>query len=197
MPTTKLLLATSNRNKVAEMRELLKDMPAIEVLSAADFPEVIESPEDGSTFYDNARQKALHYAEATGLIALADDSGLVVDALDGRPGVHSSRYAPTDQERIWKLLAEMNPVADGKRTARFMCAMVLAGPSGELAQTEGRLEGHIAHVPAGSEGFGYDPVFFVDELNCTLAQVPRQKKNEISHRGRALRQMLEIIHKKL
>lgn len=202
----KLLLATNNRNKVREMREMLADVPGAEVLSAADFPAVIEPEENGATFLDNARIKAAHYADATGLLALADDSGLVVDALGGRPGVQSSRYGSDDADRIARLLRELDalprlPNAAGAshapRTARFMCAMVLARPGVVVASTTGTLEGEIAGPPRGTFGFGYDPVFQVPCRGMRLAEIPPAEKNAISHRGNALRDMLPILRAEL
>ncbi|MGI8908430.1 MAG: RdgB/HAM1 family non-canonical purine NTP pyrophosphatase [Candidatus Sumerlaeaceae bacterium] len=188
-----LLLATKNNKKVQEMREILACVDGVEVCSAAELPEIPEPDESGQTFLENARQKAVYYAAESGLLALADDSGLVVDALMGRPGIHSSRYAATDEERISKLLGEMQMVPDGERTARFECAMVLARPGGVLAQTQGTLEGIIARERRGTKGFGYDPIFYVPEAGRHLAEVDAHVKNEISHRGKALRAMLPLL----
>jgi XTP/dITP diphosphohydrolase len=193
----RLLLATNNRNKVREMRELLADVPGVEVLSAADFPEVEEPEETGETFAANARLKAAHYAGATGLLALADDSGLMVDALGGRPGVQSSRYGRDDADRIARLLRELEGAPAGPRTARFMCAMALARPGGIVAVTSGTLEGEIAAPPRGSFGFGYDPVFQVPGRGMRLAEIPPEEKNAISHRGNALREMMPILRAEL
>jgi XTP/dITP diphosphohydrolase len=189
----KLLLATSNKHKLAEVMELLSGTKDVEVVSAADFPDIHQPEEDGDTFLANARKKALHYADRTGLLTLADDSGLQVDALGGRPGVQSARYGRSDPERISRLLGELEGVPDPERTARFVCAMVLAGPGGEMASTEGVLEGRIVHSPAGNHGFGYDPIFFVPESGCRLAEIPMEAKNAVSHRGRALRAMLPLV----
>ena len=189
----KLLLATSNRNKLAEVRELLAGSHRVHVLGAADFPGVQPPAEDGETFLANARKKALHYAGHTGLLTLADDSGLEVDALGGRPGVQSARYGQSDGERIARLLAELDGVSEPQRTARFVCAMVLARTGHEIAATEGILQGRIVYSPAGEHGFGYDPIFFVDESGCRLAEIPMEAKNAISHRGRALRSILPMV----
>jgi XTP/dITP diphosphohydrolase len=188
-----LLLATKNVKKVREMREILSDVGDIELHSAADFTAIPEPEETGETFAENARQKATYYAAQSGMLALADDSGLVVDALDGRPGVYSSRYSTTDDDRITKLLGEMQTVPDGERSARFRCAMALAAPNGALAETEGTLEGTIAHERKGTHGFGYDPIFFVTELGCQLAEADAETKNRISHRGLALQRMLPLL----
>ncbi len=193
----KLLLATKNRNKVREMRELLADLRGVEVLSAADFPDIGEPEETGETFEDNARLKARYYADATGLMALADDSGLMVDALDGRPGVMSSRYGSDDADRIARVLREMRDVPDGRRTARFMCAMVLAAPDGVVARSTGTLEGEIARTARGSNGFGYDPVFHLADRDLRLAEVAPEEKNAISHRGGALRAILPDLRRAL
>jgi XTP/dITP diphosphohydrolase len=193
----RLVLATNNDHKVRELLELLDNANNIKLQRAADFPDVAGPEENGATFLENATAKAVHYAAATGLPALADDSGLVVDALGGRPGVTSARYAPTSAERNTKLLAEMAGVPDGKRSARFVCAMVLALPSGETEATEGVLEGAIGYEERGVQGFGYDPIFHVTELGCHLAEVASVQKNAISHRGKALRAMLPIIRARL
>jgi XTP/dITP diphosphohydrolase len=186
----KLLLATKNVKKVREMREILAGTADLQILSAADLPGIAEPDETGETFADNARQKALYYAEASGILSLADDSGLVVDALDGRPGVYSSRYGATDDDRISRLLEELRDVSMDARTARFRCAMVLAQPGQVIAETHGTLEGSIAGERRGTNGFGYDPVFYVSELGCHLAEADAQTKNRISHRGKALQAML-------
>ncbi|MCX7625134.1 MAG: RdgB/HAM1 family non-canonical purine NTP pyrophosphatase [Candidatus Sumerlaeaceae bacterium] len=183
----KLVIATTNRGKLRELEKLLEGMN-VELLTALDFP-AIEAPEEtGATFEENAKLKALYYAEKTGEACVADDSGLVVDALGGRPGVHSARYAATDAERIAKILAEMRDVAGAHRAARFVCAAALALPIPTphvVAIEEGRLEGHIAYEPRGTNGFGFDPVFYVEELGCHLAEVATEVKNTVSHRARA------------
>lgn len=188
-----LLLATKNAGKVRELHAMLDGIAGAEIVSSAQFLDLDDPEETGTTFLENARLKARYYSSRTGLLTLADDSGLVVDALGGRPGVYSSRYGANDPERIARLLAEMNGVGAGRRTARFVCAMSLYAPSGEIAHTEGILEGEIAHAPEGTEGFGYDPVFHVPQLGCRLAEIPRDRKNEISHRARALQQILPAI----
>ncbi|MGB9691273.1 MAG: RdgB/HAM1 family non-canonical purine NTP pyrophosphatase [Candidatus Sumerlaeaceae bacterium] len=187
-----ILLATTNSGKLRELERILGKTQGVGLLTARDFPEIEAPEETGTTFEDNARLKALYYAERTGLACVADDSGLVVDALGGRPGVMSSRYAPTDAERISKLLAEMRDVPDIQRTARFVCAAAFALPCPTphiVALTRGELEGSIAHEPRGTHGFGFDPVFYVAELGCHLAEVATDVKNTISHRARALSQL--------
>ncbi|MCX7718323.1 MAG: RdgB/HAM1 family non-canonical purine NTP pyrophosphatase [Candidatus Sumerlaeaceae bacterium] len=189
----KLLLATRNAHKVRELRDMLGAHGAIEVVDAAAFPTVADPEETEETFLGNAAAKALHYAAATGLTALADDSGLVVDALGGRPGVYSSRYAPTDTERIARVLKELDQVPPARRSARFVCAMALAAPGKVLAATIGTVEGQIADTPRGTGGFGYDPIFHVGSLDRRLAELSMAEKNAVSHRGRALRAMLPLI----
>lgn len=191
MVPPKLLLATKNTKKVREMREILGSRAEFEIVSAADFPEIPEPEETGNTFMENAQLKAKYYAGQTGLLALADDSGLEVDALGGRPGVASARYADSDSARINKLLHELSETAaTPKRTARFVCAMALARLGTILAQSSGTLEGLIATEARGTHGFGYDPIFFATELNCHLAEASPDTKNRISHRGRALSAIL-------
>lgn len=191
----KLFLATKNAGKVREMKGILAQADwgeQVEVVSALDYPEIEEPEETGETFKDNARLKADYYARMTGLFALADDSGLVVDALEGRPGVQSARYGRDDGERIGRLIQEMDSVRDDDaRTAHFACAMAVASPDGSImAESEGRLDGVIAREPRGSHGFGYDPIFDVPELGCRLAEAAPDVKNGISHRGRALQAIL-------
>ena len=184
----KLLFATTNKGKLAELRHLMG--PAAQVLSLADFPGLAEPEEDADTFEGNARKKALQYAKATGVWTVADDSGLCVDALDGRPGVYSARYAPgDDRARYEKLLGELKDVPDERRGASFRCALCLASPAGETVVEVGELRGRIGHVPRGEHGFGYDPVFVVPELGRTVAELSHEEKGRISHRGRAFEKM--------
>mgnify|MGYP006283880589 FL=1 len=176
----------------------------VEWKSLADFPDVGEVEEDGSTFAENARKKATEYARATGLWTLADDSGLVVDALDGAPGVNSARFSgqraagadrkTIDRRNNEKLLSLLKDVPEAKRTARFVCSLCLARPRGVLIETQGTVEGRIATEPLGSGGFGYDPLFFVPSLGRTVAQVDDAQKNAISHRGNALRKLVPQLH---
>jgi XTP/dITP diphosphohydrolase len=186
----RLLFATTNPGKLRELRGLVGD--AVEVLALSDLPPVPEPVEDGATFEENAEKKARAYADATGLPALADDSGLCVDALGGRPGVHSARYAEgSDKARYEKLLGELSGVPDDERTAAFMCALCLALPRGGRAVIEvGRCEGRIGHEPRGSHGFGYDPVFVLPQREGrTLAELTSEEKSGLSHRGVAFRKM--------
>ena len=173
------------------MRDLVSDLP-IQFLSLLDLKGVPDVLEDGETFEDNARKKAVILAKATNSVALADDSGLCVDALDGRPGVHSARYAgehATDEDRVKKLLEEMSDVPQAQRIARFVCSIVLAWPDGENVLFRGVCVGRITHEPKGVEGFGYDPIFLYEPLGRTFAEMDRNSKNKVSHRGLALREL--------
>ncbi len=184
--TTTLLVATQNRHKAIEIAELLADLP-VRVVTLAEVAPAMDIPETGATFLENAREKALVAARDTGLLTLADDSGLAVDALGGAPGVHSKRFAPTDAERIIRLLARMTDTPDARRTARFHCAVVLADSHGVLAEIEETVEGRITRVPHGAAGFGYDPIFQPDGFDRTMAEMTLAEKNAISHRGKAFR----------
>lgn len=186
----KIVFASKNKGKIREVRQLFSSID-VEIVEA---PENFDAIEDGETFLDNAIIKAREAARLTGNITLADDSGLIVDALNGRPGVHSSRYAKDDQSRIVKLLNEMKDIPDGARQARFVCSMVLVAPDASIEHsTSGVCEGNIIFEPKGKDGFGFDPVFFVPEVNMTMAEIPLEKKNTISHRAKALTQMLKWI----
>ena len=185
-----IVLATGNQNKVREIKKLLKDAP-VDIKCIADYGPLPGVLEDGDTFEENAYKKASHYARVLGLPCLADDSGLVVDALNGQPGVHSARYAgenATDMEKCDKLLREM----EGKknRSARFECVLSLATQGGPALTWEGQCEGIITTERHGESGFGYDPVFFSPELGKTFAQVTMDEKNAVSHRGRALNEFV-------
>ncbi len=191
----KILIATKNEGKVKEISELVKDLP-VEFLSLADIADSADVVEDGETFEENALKKARGLAWITGLVTLADDSGLCVDALDGRPGVLSARYAgetASDEEKCIRLLEEMRDVPGSKRAARFVCVLALVGPKGEEKIFRGVCEGRILRELRGTQGFGYDPIFFYEEAGCTFAEMDRQSKNEVSHRGRALRQFVDSL----
>jgi XTP/dITP diphosphohydrolase len=183
-----LILATGNPGKAREVQALL---PNVTVETLADHPEVLMPPEDGETFADNARLKAEHVARVLGVPALADDSGLVVEALGGAPGVRSARYAPgSDRDRCLALLAAMAEVPDGARAAHFACAMAFARPGAPTEVTSGRCAGDIGHAMVGEGGFGYDPIFVVRGADGrTMAQHTAAEKNAISHRARALAAM--------
>lgn len=178
----RVLLASTNAHKLEELQALFGQEGAWRFELA---PTPLEVEETGHTFAENARLKAEAYAKAFNEPALADDSGLCVDALDGRPGIYSARYAPTDAERIAKLLGELNDVPEAKRTAAFVCAMALVFPDGRVIEVEGRCPGRIADGPKGAGGFGYDPVFFVPEAGKTFAELSADEKNRISHRATA------------
>ncbi len=192
----KLVLATRNLGKVQELSELLSDQSTIEVLSIKDFPKAPEVLEDGETYQHNAKKKAVHIARYSGIRALADDSGLEVDALGGAPGVHSARYAgsdASDAERIAKLLAATRDVPDDERTARFKCAVAIAEPNGSVDVVMGVCDGKIIREPRGTQGFGYDPVFVPHGYDQTFAELGEKVKNHISHRAKALRLALKSI----
>jgi XTP/dITP diphosphohydrolase len=195
-----LVMATRNPGKVRELRELLQ-AAGITLLSLADFPELPEIPEEGATFAENAATKAQTVARLTGHPALADDSGLAVDALGGAPGVYSARYAsdrtapapPTDADNWRKLLDQMQDVPWEARRARFVCEIAVAGPAGQFLRAHGECEGIIALAPEGQHGFGYDPVFWVPEYGATMAQLGPTVKNQISHRARALAALKDLL----
>jgi XTP/dITP diphosphohydrolase len=195
-----LVMATRNTGKVREMAELLRDLD-VRLFSLVDFPEIADIPEEGTTFAENALTKATTVAQLTGLPALADDSGLEVEALGGRPGVHSARYAkdrtggrkPKDADNWQKLLDELREVPKDQRQARFVCEIALSFPDGRLITTRGELAGVIALAPKGTWGFGYDPVFYVPEYQAMVAELDLATKNRISHRGEALQKLKEIL----
>jgi XTP/dITP diphosphohydrolase len=195
----KLLIATHNQGKAREYRELLAGLPLeVTYLDAEGITHEVD--ETGATMEENARLKAREYAQLSGLWTWADDSGLEVDALDGAPGVYSARYAgegKTDADRYRKLLDALTGVPWDKRTARFRCAVALASPEGDMRVTEGVCEGVIAFGPAGSNGFGYDPVFYMPEHNATMAQLPQEVKNRVSHRARASQKALVVLEELL
>lgn len=189
-----LVVATRNAGKLQEIRRLL-EARGIRVLSLADFPELPEVVEDGATFADNALKKGREIAGWTGRLTLADDSGLAVAVLDGAPGVYSARYAgegADDAANNRKLLAQLTGIAAGRRQAAFVCVMALCPPTGECHLFSGRVEGEILEAPRGEAGFGYDPLFLVPEFGRTMAELPLDLKNRISHRGQALR--LVVTH---
>ena len=187
----KLVLATNNPGKKKEIQKILQGLP-IEVALAGDFPGCPESEEPFDTYLENAEDKARLVAEHTGCWALADDSGLEVDALEGRPGVLSARYAGEGvsyEDNYKKVLEELQDVPEARRGAAFRCQMVLRSPEGKQFVTEGRLEGRITQKPRGEGGFGYDPIFLLPDQGRTLAEMSLEEKNSLSHRQRALTQM--------
>lgn len=190
-----LVLATRNRHKGEELAALLADL-GIRIRTLADFPDAHEVEETGATCEDNARKKAMEMARVTGLPTVADDTGLEVDALGGRPGVYAARYAgehATYEDNCRKLLKELQGVPVGKRSARFLTVAAVALPSGAVQVAQGILEGAIAEAPVGARGFGYDPVFLVPELGKTLAELTPEEKNRISHRAKAFSKAKELL----
>jgi XTP/dITP diphosphohydrolase len=182
-----LLLATTNQHKIDEYRAIFSAIP-FQICSLQDFRIETDVEETGSTFAENAELKALTYAKLSGQLSLADDSGLEIDALNGAPGIYSARFAGRDtsyEERFRLILAQLKDVPVEQRTARFVCAITIAEPSGYHRTVEGVIEGVIADAPRGENGFGYDPIFCVPELGKTTAELPPEQKNRISHRGRA------------
>lgn len=197
-----ILVATTNPGKVRELRAMLD--ADVQWKGLSDVPALAEVEEDGATFAENARKKATEYAQATGLWTLADDSGLVVDALGGAPGVKSARFCDDispgadrkliDRRNIAELLERLKGVPAEKRAARFVCFLCLASPNEVLIETQGKVEGRIVDEPAGANGFGYDPVFFLPHLGKTVAQLPDAEKNAISHRGNAIARLKPLLN---
>ncbi len=195
----KLLIATNNPGKFREFQQLLESC-GWELVAPGDLGIDIDVEESGQTYAENARIKATAYAKASGLVALADDSGIEVDALDGRPGVHSARYGGpglSDADRVQLLLRELTDVPDDRRTARFRAVIAIATPDGEVRYAEGVVEGRIGHEPRGENGFGYDPVFVLPDRGLTTAQLSPEEKNRVSHRGRAAERAKAILKEML
>ncbi|WP_162047230.1 XTP/dITP diphosphatase [Vibrio taketomensis] len=193
---SKIVLATGNQGKVREMADLLADF-GFEVLAQSDF-NIVEAEETGTTFIENAIIKARHAAKETGLPAIADDSGLEVDYLNGAPGIYSARYAgvdASDADNISKLLAAMQGVPEEQRTARFHCVLVLMRHADDPTPIvcHGKWEGRILTEAQGENGFGYDPIFFVPEDNCSSAQLEPARKKQLSHRGKALKALFSTL----
>jgi len=194
-----LVLATQNRDKIREIRNLLKDLP-VEIRTVDDFEDFPDIEETGETLEENAILKARGIAEFTGLAALADDSGLEVDFLGGKPGVYSSRYAGpgcTYADNNRKLLEELKSVPDNKRGARFRTVIAVAWDKDNVETADGTVEGIITSKRIGDNGFGYDPVFFYEPAGMTFAEMTLDEKNRISHRGKALRKARDLLAKKL
>lgn len=192
-----VVLASKNKGKIRELTVLLQGME-VDIRSLIDYPDAPHVEENGRTFLENAFIKARTISDFTGMMVIADDSGLEVDSLGGRPGIYSARYAgdeATDEENIRKLLCEMGPVPEGKRGAAFRCVLVLYRTDGTFETFEGTLRGSITREPSGNEGFGYDPVFFVPEYMVTVAELDPAVKNRISHRGKAFTQLKECLVK--
>ena len=189
----KAVLASSNRNKLIELNEILSAL-GIEVVSQRDLGLNLDVEETGETFEENSYLKASAVCSRTGMIAIADDSGLVVDALGGAPGVRSHRYGTPDldDEGRWRLLLK-NMEGRTDRTCRFVCVITCCFPDGRRLTARGTCEGTVAEAPAGENGFGYDPIFYIPELGKTFAQLSGAEKNAVSHRGRALAQLAELL----
>ena len=192
---SEVVLATRNKHKVEELSVLLGDL-GIRIRTLADFANAPEVEEDGATCEANAIKKACEIARATGLTAVADDTGLEVDALGGRPGVYAARYAgehATYEDNCRKLVQELEGVPHERRTARFITVAAIAIPGEPVQVTQGVLNGYITDKACGSKGFGYDPVFYVPELKATLAEISAEQKNRISHRAKAFLQAKELL----
>lgn len=197
-----ILFATGNPHKLEEVAAVMKEL-GVTVRGLDSLPQSIDEPiEDQPTFMGNAILKARWYARHSGQVAMADDSGLVVDALGGAPGVHSARYAGVtgprrvvDPANNQKLLAQLKDVPDERRTARFVCVLAVSDAKQTWAVTRGVVEGRIIHQERGSNGFGYDPLFLIDQMGVTTAELPPEKKNAVSHRGRAVRAMVEVLQR--
>jgi XTP/dITP diphosphohydrolase len=199
----RLLIATSNPGKIREFREMLGS-DRYQWHDLRDVGPIQGVEETGATFADNAALKAAYYARATGMWALADDSGLEVDALGGRPGVHSARWAELngagrgDADNNTLLLRQLEAIPDEQRTGRFVCTLALSDPNGIIALTaRDTVEGRILRAPRGDHGFGYDPLFYFPDLGCTTAELPSAQKHQISHRGKALRRMRQLMEQQM
>jgi XTP/dITP diphosphohydrolase len=194
----RLLVATTNRDKVREIRSLLADAP-VELLTLSDLPPVAEPEETGETFQENARLKASYYAQHSGLLTVAEDSGLVIDALDGEPGVRSARFLRPDAsypERFAAIFERLAQNPDRPRTARFVCAVAVVDRDHVVFETVGTVDGTIAHAAIGERGFGYDPIFYFPTYKATLAEVDEEQKLAIAHRGQAFRALANWIRSK-
>ena len=193
----KLLLATNNAGKVKEYRSLLRSI-TFELVTPKELGISVDVEETGTTYAENARLKACTLAKKSGLLTLADDSGIEVDALNGAPGVMSARYAcenASDAERVHYLLSKLKDIPLEKRTARFYCLIAIAQPDGQVQYCDGECKGIITFKPQGENGFGYDPIFFFPERGKTMAQLPLEIKNQISHRGRAAQKVRLLLNK--
>ena len=186
----KLVIATFNVKKAGEMVQILSAaLPGTEILTLADFPGAPEPEETGSTYAENSTLKAMSAVQHTGLWCIADDAGLEVDAMDGQPGLHSKRFEGEDTRfdiKMQKILERLDCVPDAERGARFRCCVVIGRPGEDPVVFEDTCEGKIAHAPSGNGGFGYDPIFFLPELGCTMADLTAEQKHAISHRGKVL-----------
>lgn len=197
MAKKKLVFATGNEGKVREFRQMLGE--EYEICSMKQLGVDVDIVEDGSTFEENAVIKAKAVMEATGEMTLADDSGFEVDCLNGEPGIYSARYMGEDTPYSVKnaeLIRRCEGVPEEERGARFVCVIACAYPDGAVDTVTGVIEGKIAHEPKGENGFGYDPVFYLPERGCTTGEMPPEEKNKISHRGIAIRKMVELLKKR-
>jgi XTP/dITP diphosphohydrolase len=185
----RLVIASTNPHKIYEVRAALADLKGWEIVAQSS--DIIPAEETGATLMENAVLKAVHTSRFVDDLVLADDSGLCVDVLDGRPGVFSHRYADTDLSRIQRVLTELQSVPDKDRGAAFVCALALARKGKVEWTDEGRVDGFINREPKGSNGFGYDPIFLVSEYDRTMAELSIEEKNKTSHRGRALRKLVQ------
>jgi XTP/dITP diphosphohydrolase len=191
----KLIFATGNENKMKEIRMILADC-GYEILSMKEAGIDVDIVEDGKTFEENATIKATAISKLAGCLVLADDSGLEVDAMDKAPGIYSARWQGEDTPysiKNRKIIDNLKDVPEEKRTARFVCAIAAAFPDGRVVTRRGTIEGLIAHEPAGENGFGYDPIFYVPEFKKTTAELSPEEKNKVSHRGKALQMIREVI----
>jgi XTP/dITP diphosphohydrolase len=195
----KIVFASRNKGKIKEIKEMLRDS-GVSLLSLEDYPDLPEIPEDGNSFLENALRKARTIAELTGETVLADDSGLEVAALHGAPGIYSARYAgeeASDASNIRKLLNDLRDVPPSGRKARFMCVLILYRPDGSYQAFNGSWEGRIAEAPIGPNGFGYDPVFYLPGKGITVAELPAEVKNRISHRAKAVAKLKIWLEKEI
>lgn len=195
----RVVLASNNQNKLREMKQILEPL-GWEILRQSDLGLHVDPEENGSTFEENSKIKAVAVMEAAGLPAIADDSGIEVDALGGDPGVHSARYGgdscPDDKARNRLLIRNMDKIPDGERTGRFVSVITMACPDGTIVSARGELEGEILREEVGNGGFGYDPLFYIPSEGVTMAELTPERKNEISHRAVALARFVEMIQSK-
>jgi XTP/dITP diphosphohydrolase len=195
MKMKRIIFATGNAGKMAEIKAIMADL-GVPILSMKEAGITADIVEDGKSFEENADIKARTIMELTGDLVLADDSGLEVDALNGEPGIYSARYMGEDtpyEIKNQNLIDRLAGVPDEKRTARFVCAISAALPDGKILHSRGTIEGIIGYESRGANGFGYDPIFYLPEYQCTTAELDPEKKNELSHRGKALREMKELL----
>ncbi len=194
----RLVIATRNKGKIKEIHDIFSSLEEINILSLDDFKNAPVVIEDGNSFAENAVQKAAATSRFTGIAALADDSGLVIDALKGEPGIYSARFGgdnATDLDRSRLILNNMKDVPTAQRSARFVCAIAIVFPDGKEYVTDGICEGMIHHEMRGNNGFGYDPIFYLPELGKTMAELTLDEKNRISHRAKAIEKAKDILEK--